>query len=97
MSIEPSCDPYFMYCNLNWVQFCPCIELQLSTPGSNQSIGVGVLKAYGQHTGENWYWIGVGALIGFYVIFNLGFTISLGYMPSKGFVLNQYILLYMNC
>ncbi|KAG0587732.1 hypothetical protein KC19_2G187600 [Ceratodon purpureus] len=57
-------------------------DLASSIPG--RSVGVSVLKSYGQHIQEYWYWLGVGALIGFYILFNIGFTLSLGYMPALG-------------
>lgn len=57
--------------------------LQPTSPTNPESIGIGILKAYGQHVEDYWYWIGIGALIGFYIVFNVGFTISLGYMPGK--------------
>lgn len=57
--------------------------MQPISTGSSETIGIGILKAYGQHVEDYWYWLGIGALIGFYILFNLGFTISLGYMPGE--------------
>jgi hypothetical protein len=52
-----------------------------ATPG--QSVGVAALLSRGQYPYAYWYWIGIGALVGFAVIFNLGFTVALGFMPRK--------------
>lgn len=52
-----------------------------NTPG--QSVGVAALLSRGQYPYAYWYWIGIGALVGFAVVFNFGFTVALGFMPRK--------------
>lgn len=44
------------------------------------TIGTAVLKAHGFFTEERWYWISIGALIGFAILFNTLFTVALAYL-----------------
>ncbi|KAL3675445.1 hypothetical protein R1sor_025393 [Riccia sorocarpa] len=51
---------------------------------SNETLGVTVLKSFGFFTGESWYWIGVGVLLGYSVLFNVLFSLALTYLnPLK--------------
>ncbi|KAG0560607.1 hypothetical protein M758_10G188300 [Ceratodon purpureus] len=47
-------------------------------------LGVAVLESRGLFPYSYWYWIGIGGLIGFYILFNVAFTVSLGFMPAIG-------------
>ncbi|KAF7030619.1 hypothetical protein CFC21_042129 [Triticum aestivum] len=47
-------------------------------------LGVAVLENAGVFTGKEWYWIGAGALLGFTVVFNVLFTLSLMYLNAIG-------------
>ncbi|KAG5540636.1 hypothetical protein RHGRI_020757 [Rhododendron griersonianum] len=47
---------------------------------SMESLGVLVLKSRGLFPKENWYWIGVGALIGYVFLFNGLYTLALAYL-----------------
>ncbi|OWM65655.1 hypothetical protein CDL15_Pgr017152 [Punica granatum] len=49
-------------------------------PNSTEPLGIQVLKARGFFPHAYWYWIGVGALFGFVIIFNFGFSIALAYL-----------------
>ncbi|CAI0473877.1 unnamed protein product [Linum tenue] len=49
-------------------------------PGSIVPLGVQVLKSRGFFTNEYWYWIGIGGLLGYIVLFNLGYTLSLMFL-----------------
>ncbi|KAK3411003.1 hypothetical protein EUGRSUZ_J03025 [Eucalyptus grandis] len=51
---------------------------------SNESLGIQVLKARGLFTEAYWYWIGVGALFGFIILFNFGFVVALALLNSFG-------------
>lgn len=51
--------------------------------GSSESLGVQVLKARGFFAHKYWYWIGVAALSGFVVLFNLAFSAALAYLNRK--------------
>lgn len=42
-----------------------------------------VLRNWDVYHNRNWYWIGVGALLGFTVLFNLLFTFALTYLNRK--------------
>ncbi|XP_010537955.1 PREDICTED: ABC transporter G family member 40 isoform X2 [Tarenaya hassleriana] len=53
-------------------------------PNSTESLGVFVLKSRGFFTDAYWYWIGVGALLGFIVLFNFFFTLSITFLNPFG-------------
>ncbi|GMH11879.1 hypothetical protein Nepgr_013720 [Nepenthes gracilis] len=57
---------------------------QHAAPNSTESLGVAVLKSRGIFTEANWYWIGVGALIGFMFLLNLFFSLALTYLSPFG-------------
>ncbi|EXC25845.1 Pleiotropic drug resistance protein 1 [Morus notabilis] len=46
-------------------------------PNSSMPLGVQVLKVRGYFAEAKWYWIGVGALIGFILLFNVFYVIAL--------------------
>ncbi|XP_052182366.1 ABC transporter G family member 32-like isoform X2 [Diospyros lotus] len=50
----------------------------------NGSLGVALLKARSLFPQSYWYWIGIGALLGYTVLFNLLFTIFLTYLNPLG-------------
>ncbi|KOM25783.1 hypothetical protein LR48_Vigan187s002300 [Vigna angularis] len=50
------------------------------TPNSNESLGVLILKTRGLFPEAYWYWIGVGALLGYVFLFNFLFTLALQYL-----------------
>ncbi|GAB4850125.1 transcription factor [Ancistrocladus abbreviatus] len=47
---------------------------------TNESIGITILKSQGYFSHANWYWLGIGALIGFIIIFNILYTLALAYL-----------------
>ncbi|KAI9122317.1 hypothetical protein K1719_007006 [Acacia pycnantha] len=49
-------------------------------PGSEEPLGVQVLKSRGFFTESYWYWISVGALAGYTLLFNIGYILSLTYL-----------------
>ncbi|KAG8643795.1 hypothetical protein MANES_11G067100v8 [Manihot esculenta] len=49
-------------------------------PNSTEPLGIQVLKSRGFFTNAYWYWIGVGALVGFTLLFNLCFTLALTFL-----------------
>ncbi|KHN39247.1 Pleiotropic drug resistance protein 1 [Glycine soja] len=55
----------------NWNRF---------TPNSNKTLGIQILESRGYFTHEYWYWIGIGALIGFMFLFNIIYTLALTYL-----------------
>jgi ABC-type multidrug transport system ATPase subunit/ABC-type multidrug transport system permease subunit len=48
------------------------------------ALGVQVLRNFDIPTDKNWYWIGVGALFGFVLLFNILFTLALMYLNPLG-------------
>ncbi|CAL9097409.1 unnamed protein product [Musa acuminata var. zebrina] len=55
-----------------------------TAPGSNESLGVRVLKSRGVFPEARWYWIGFGALVGYVLLFNALFTLALSYLDPFG-------------
>ncbi|KAG5540634.1 hypothetical protein RHGRI_020755 [Rhododendron griersonianum] len=49
-------------------------------PNSTESLGVLVLKSRGIFPEAHWYWVGVGALVGYVFLFNGIFTLALAYL-----------------
>ncbi|XP_047147104.1 pleiotropic drug resistance protein 1-like [Vigna umbellata] len=49
-------------------------------PNSTTPLGVEVLKSRGFFTEPKWYWIGVGALFGYAVVFNIAYILALTYL-----------------
>ncbi|XP_058223773.1 pleiotropic drug resistance protein 1-like isoform X1 [Rhododendron vialii] len=49
-------------------------------PNSTESLGVLVLKSRGIFPEAHWYWIGVGALVGYVFLFNALFSLALAYL-----------------
>ncbi|XP_047340987.1 ABC transporter G family member 35-like [Impatiens glandulifera] len=47
-------------------------------------LGVAVLNVFDVPVEPNWYWIGVGALTGFILLFNIFFTLALAYLDPFG-------------
>ncbi|GAB2246906.1 hypothetical protein Droror1_Dr00006788 [Drosera rotundifolia] len=52
-------------------------------PGNSTSMGVALLQAFDVPPERDWYWIGVGALVGFTVLLNVLFTILLQYLNQE--------------
>ncbi|KAJ4821925.1 hypothetical protein Tsubulata_041743 [Turnera subulata] len=46
-------------------------------------LGSAVLRNYDVYENEKWYWIGVGAVTGFAILFNVLFTMTLAYFSRK--------------
>ncbi|KAL8113886.1 hypothetical protein AgCh_020971 [Apium graveolens] len=55
---------------------------RLNTDG--ETIGVAILKSRGFFPYSYWYWIGAGALVGFILVLNLGYTLALTYLNPLG-------------
>ncbi|XP_073124129.1 pleiotropic drug resistance protein 1-like [Henckelia pumila] len=52
--------------------------------GATESVGVSVLKSRGIFPEARWYWIGVGAIIGYIFLFNFLVTLALTYLNPFG-------------
>lgn len=55
----------------------------LQVSSSNATIGQQVITKRGLNYTETFYWISIGALLGFWIILNAGFTCALGFSKSK--------------
>ncbi|XP_061343449.1 pleiotropic drug resistance protein 1-like isoform X2 [Gastrolobium bilobum] len=53
-------------------------------PNSLEPLGIEVLKSRGFFTESYWYWIGVGVLIGYTLLFNFGYILALTYLNPLG-------------
>ncbi|KAK0570618.1 hypothetical protein LWI29_004030 [Acer saccharum] len=53
-------------------------------PNSNESLGVTFMKSRGLFPQAYWYWIGVGATIGYVFLFNFLFAVALKYLDPLG-------------
>ncbi|KAG5551935.1 hypothetical protein RHGRI_010140 [Rhododendron griersonianum] len=51
---------------------------------SNETLGVQVLKSRGMFPEAHWYWLGLGATLGFFVVFQFLYTLALTYLNQKG-------------
>ncbi|KAJ8755325.1 hypothetical protein K2173_019123 [Erythroxylum novogranatense] len=51
---------------------------------NNETLGVQIMKARGFFPQSYWYWIGIGATIGFMFIFNFLYTLALTYLDPFG-------------
>ncbi|KAE8697218.1 ABC transporter G family member 42 [Hibiscus syriacus] len=60
----------------------PRWQQQISS--SNATLGQRVLEKHGLNFDDYYYWTSVGALIGFWLIFNIGFTLALSLLKSPG-------------
>ncbi|KAM0897411.1 hypothetical protein ACQ4PT_022583 [Festuca glaucescens] len=56
----------------------------LDSTASNETLGVQILKSRGVFPEARWYWIGLGALLGFTLLFNALFTLALTYLKTYG-------------
>ncbi|XP_060672517.1 LOW QUALITY PROTEIN: pleiotropic drug resistance protein 3-like [Ziziphus jujuba] len=51
---------------------------------SNITVGQQVLKNRGLDFSDYFYWISIGALVGFWIVFNIAFTCALSYINAPG-------------
>ncbi|RLN25606.1 ABC transporter G family member 35-like [Panicum miliaceum] len=56
----------------------------LNSSVSNETLGVQSLRSRGVFPEAKWYWIGLGALLGFVMLFNCLFTLALAYLKPYG-------------
>lgn len=57
----------------------------------NMTIGQSVLASHGLNFDGYFYWISVGALIGFMILFDLGFILALTYLKRKSILNNNQV------
>ncbi|KAF5941434.1 hypothetical protein HYC85_019076 [Camellia sinensis] len=68
--------------DMNLLKLSVHSHLQVST--GNTTIGQSVLSSHGLNFGGYFYWISVGALIGFMILFDLAFILTLTYLKPPG-------------
>jgi len=59
-------------------------------PNSNETLGVSILKSRGFFPQAYWYWIGIGALIGYVFLFNFLFALALHFLSRKYFSVSHF-------
>ncbi|KAI6681764.1 hypothetical protein NL676_035645 [Syzygium grande] len=52
--------------------------------GTQETLGIALLRSHGLFTDPSWYWISLGALIGFTVLLNVVSTLALSYLNQYG-------------
>ena len=57
----------------------------LQSSDNTTRLGTAVLNIWDVFDDKNWYWVGVGALLAFAVLFNCLFTLALTYLDGKFF------------
>lgn len=63
--------------------FAPRWMNQAGSDGATP-LGISILRQFDIFPEKNWYWIGVGALVGFTLLFNILFTFALMYLNPLG-------------
>ncbi|KAL0425027.1 UNVERIFIED_CONTAM: ABC transporter G family member 36 [Sesamum radiatum] len=63
--------------------FAPRWMNKLASDNSRR-LGVAIMNNFDIFVDKNWYWIGVGALLGFTLLFNVLFTLALMYLNPLG-------------
>ncbi|KAK1265449.1 Pleiotropic drug resistance protein 3 [Acorus gramineus] len=53
-------------------------------PDSKEPLGVRVLKSRGVFPEAKWYWIAIGAMVGYILVFNAWYTLALKYLNALG-------------
>ncbi|KAL0441589.1 UNVERIFIED_CONTAM: Pleiotropic drug resistance protein 1 [Sesamum radiatum] len=76
-----SCDSSFTSKKIADIQLSFCLKV---IPNTTESLGVVVMKARGFLPEAHMYWIGVAALFGFTILFNIGFIVALTYLNPLG-------------
>uniref|UniRef100_A0A0D9V1K1 ABC transporter domain-containing protein n=1 Tax=Leersia perrieri TaxID=77586 RepID=A0A0D9V1K1_9ORYZ len=61
----------------SWIKYIYYLHISNILPGSSESLGIRVLKTRGLFVQTKWYWIGLGALVGYIFLFNCLYTVAL--------------------
>ncbi len=61
--------------------------MQPSSTTSNKTLGHAIIERRGLFAEARFYWIGIGALFGFCIIYNVLFTLALAYLNRKSVML----------
>jgi len=57
--------------------------MQQVIPGSAEPLGKLILESRGLFPEAKWYWIGVGALLGYVLLFHILYTICLTFLKRE--------------
>lgn len=58
-------------------------EWKQIAPNGIEPLGVAVVRSRGFFPYAYWYWIGIGALIGFAILFNISYSLALAYVNRE--------------
>lgn len=64
---------------------------------SASTVGTAFLKSRGMFTSGYWYWLAIGALIGFIILFNILFVLSITYLNRKLHILIRTSIFHFLC
>ena len=67
----------------SWLMIEHFLFIQNVSTNSIVSLWVAILKSHGFFTESYWYWLGVGAQIGFLIDFNICYTMALTYLDRE--------------
>lgn len=76
-------EPFYILYILVVCFILTCFIAQVSFAGSNSTVGTIVLISHNLPTQDYWYWIGVGALLAYAILFNGLFTLALAFLNRK--------------
>lgn len=65
-----------------WLK-CSVLAVLQTIPGFREPLGKLVLESRGVFPEAKWYWIGVGALLGYVLLFNILYTICLTFLNRE--------------
>lgn len=68
------------------------VHLPFQVLPTNVTIGEQVLRNLGLNFSDYFYWVSIGALIGFWMVFNIAFTCALSYMKCKRHIFALHLL-----
>lgn len=61
----------------------------------NETVWIALLKSQGFFPYSYWYWIGAGALVGYVLLFNVGYTLALMYLNRKLCTFYNYSFIFL--
>lgn len=61
---------------------------------TNNTLGATVLQNRAIHQANWWIWLGVGVMAAYVILFNVGVSLALAYLPRKHSMTVQEVLLF---
>lgn len=68
----------------------------MQSSDNSTSLGTRVLNMWDVFDDENWYWIGIGGLLGFTILFNGLFTLALAYLDRKFLFVFEHVVVSLS-